>query len=80
MLVWVLTDVQLSSDTGTVGVVSPVVDSVLPRAEDEGAVVVRVVDPQPDTNTAITAITAITATTMDDARRHPCRVVLKTLL
>lgn len=74
MLVWVLADVQLSSDTGTVGVVSPVVDSVLPRAEDEEAVVVRVADPQPDTNTAITT------TTMDDAQRHLCRVALKTLL
>jgi hypothetical protein len=51
-----------------------VVDSVLPRAEDEEAVVVRVADPQPDTNTAITT------TTMDDAQRHLCRVALKTLL
>jgi hypothetical protein len=58
MFVWVLADVQLSSDTGTVGVASPVVDSVLSEEEVEGAGVVCAAEPQPDASMAIPATVA----------------------
>jgi hypothetical protein len=61
MFVWVLADVQLSSETGTVGVASPVVDSVLSAAEVEGAGVVCAAEPQPDASMAIPATVANSA-------------------